>query len=304
MRFISLALILLSLCLGPIAQAGLTQTYREKTFQVLQFLEEIGVEKIACDQDQCLSPRSLMNLLKKVHFVETPFFKSAQASRFEAYSDPKTQTIYLNTIYAQPKVSQFTGFVGLHELLWMAGRPDNNFEISLRAYLLYRNYRFMAQERDYMVMMIQDMQMRPQFTAFNPADSEITLKGGVILVGGGGGDTRSLAIRMQLFDHLSSVLLPNQEIYGPEFMKAVRDLLLTVYIEGSGEFDRIQYEIQGQDRHTIRVIVPKSFIEEDTYEGELKKAALDDVSWYLLTLMDWSNQSPHPAAADTRIKWY
>lgn len=129
----------ISLAIDPSAaqaNAGLTDLYRSRTSELLQWLKKSGVEQISCqiEGQNCLSPDELLKILDETNIVTTSQFqKSKEATRFSAFYDPENKRLLLNELgYQNPHT---VGFLGLHELLGIAGRPEEEYQHSLAAFV-------------------------------------------------------------------------------------------------------------------------------------------------------------------------
>lgn len=235
----------------------LTEEYKSETIRLLTELEARGVRQIACEasNSNCLYPddlrRSITN--EEIKWVELPNFeKSSGATRFSAFNSPANQTIYLNQ--SAHELHEVIGFVGLHEVIEVKGKEDRGFHISMAAVQLLsfapsvdRLQNIGIYER--LINLIRTE--TPSAYAFeSPQDRQLQLAGGGIIVGGGG-DTRALALRIQVHKALRkdvenhfgaagsvfglSVVLSNFYLYFKQLpidVETRKDILISYEFEG------------------------------------------------------------------------
>ena len=119
--------------------SSLSESYKEETLSLLNFLHEAGIEKIACKNptQECLFPAELIDKLKsnQINFEALDqLAKGNSATRKHAFYSPQKTTIYLNESLTHPQA--IIGALGLHEVMGALGFPETEYSLSMKALVL------------------------------------------------------------------------------------------------------------------------------------------------------------------------
>lgn len=283
--------ILCGIILGAsVSQAmPLTETYRTKTLETLNVLEDMQLEKIACLDNfssiGCLSPQHLKKVLAKVEFVELPQFeKPEMATRSSAFYTPHNNTIYLNAEAAHPP--EIMGVIGLHELLGIANRHEREYAISMAVEKLTnrRLYNLSKSDIEFLINKVSDYVPTTEIpTSSIERDNRILMNGsGGAVVVGGGGDSDSLLARLQFNRYLSQSVAPKQTapviVHGQSVNIEVVDT----------QDEHITYHVQpknitGWPQH---IIVPKHLLQRPPQYDFSGAAnwAFEDIAYYIASI--------------------
>lgn len=190
----------------------LAETYKGETLKVLKRLQQNGVWQIACDSDGagCLYTEDLIDDVSsgKVIWRELPDFNKAEgATRFSAFNAPQMKTIFLNRSVRE--IPSVVGLVGFHEVVELYGKNDRGFQVSTAVAQVIDFESVLRNDNDQTSLLlldrIKDRIRRSSVPEdyFEPKeDRSLVLHEGGAVIGGGGGDTRTLGLRLEVFENL------------------------------------------------------------------------------------------------------
>ncbi len=116
------------------AEGSLAQSFRRSAVNILNTAKLSGVMSLG-DGKKAVSIDHLLAQISEVKFVElSEFKKPAGATRFSAFFDASTKTVYLN---AEEKLHEdYAGALALHEVLGALGYADLDYQVSLGIYMV------------------------------------------------------------------------------------------------------------------------------------------------------------------------
>ncbi|KYG63982.1 hypothetical protein AZI86_14325 [Bdellovibrio bacteriovorus] len=281
----------------------LADTYRFETQKILRDLDKLGIDKIACiskaEKKNCFHPLELLKIADQVKWVELEsFHKAAGTPRGGAFYSPIENTIYLNK--SVPHIRQFIGYVGLHEILGLVGATETDFGISLAAYRAIRLFDPSSKNLQptwRWDIIKTDLMTTPEISTLSYSDPEYnklrrSTEGGGVFVGGGGGDTRSFQLRVEVFEHMSK--------YVP----------IMIFVDM--HFANVSIEVINSNKkeiyyHTVgsllnRIFVPESLLNLRSLRDPRVSFAVEDIAWFLASTYPQFTNIPYKTTMDGRVE--
>ena len=281
---IKLTFLMMCLFTLPAAAGSLANLYQQKTKQVLTSMQILDIQKVACTRvsnfTDCFNPAVLKRKIDQVKWVELEYFyKGSMASRWGAFYSPTENTIYLNK--SVPHDPEYIGYVGLHEILGVMGRPEKDFSISIAA---YKAVTLFGPDRETeepewrlgdfkaSIMIFPDWALLQSDVVDNQRLMVSANSGGGVFVGGGGGDTRTLQLRLAVFKQLQKYI---------KRVEALDVTFATIRIEIlNSDQTEILYEVRGGFM-VGQILVPEGLLRQMSTRDPKVPFPVEDIAWFL-----------------------
>ncbi|HRO66006.1 MAG TPA: hypothetical protein PL182_00425 [Pseudobdellovibrionaceae bacterium] len=276
--------------------ATLADSYLRETKKVLQTLKQHDVDAISCRSfsgKDCLTPDDLLAALenKTVQFTESQdFTKPDGATRWSAFYETATGKVHLNS--AVPHEEDTKGFVGLHEVLGAAGRPENEYHISKAAMVLSKVQdgtfsRLSPGERQSALDALRSQIAKPsplkRANRIDDANSLLLKEGGGTAVGGGG-DGAGIAQRI-LFARFLMESWAKSSISGRlPIQFSSMDIAIEVIDSDSTQIDYVMSDKE-HIGWPVKILVPRSMTQQKpVLDIGAPNRAVEDIALYFGSL--------------------
>lgn len=265
----------------------LPELYRAETVKVLSWLKEYGATSFACRTEgvDCLTIDQLLATLAVVKFREVERFdKLGPATRWTAFYSPEGKEILLNRQgYQDPTLA---GFLGLHELFGILGRPEVEYQLSSMAflYLSHVNWRervptpeairlIDARMAKLRKALLRDYSSWKTTSSVGEANEMLLARGGGTLIGGGG-DGKSFLTRIFFL----SVVFNDFFRTGEFFIEKITSVPIELApVPGAG-IAYHGFKSQEPDPNDL-ILVPSNLVGEDA--GPMVR----EIAWFYASLL-------------------